>query len=68
MEERLFLETDGLDAVFWAYEEAGMVYGDTHRLLREIMYGNFQHLSVCKKKKPKEMLLTMQQNLLDFLA
>lgn len=67
-DDRLFLETDGLDAVLWAYEEAGMVYVDTYLLLRKIMYGNLQHLSICKKKKPKEMLLTLQQNLLDFLA
>jgi hypothetical protein len=53
-------------SLLWAYEETGMVYVDTYLLLRKIMYGNLQHLSICKK--PKEMLLTLQQNLLDFLA
>lgn len=70
-EDRLFLETDGLDAVIWAYEEAGRMYDDldhTYMLLGDIMYGNLQELSACKKKKPKEMRMKLQQNLFDFLT
>ena len=98
-DNRLFLETDGLDAVIWAYEEAKkgkdkklsdkrltelytaeeykteIIEGkdttrntEPYRLLKNIMYENLQLLSACKKKKPKEMLFQLEQNLFDFLA
>ena len=76
--QRLFLETDGLDAVLWALDEwknqsheiidpVGKEEKMKWELLENVLWRNLCILAEHKRKKPEEILRHMMQNLSDFL-